>query len=290
MIGVWQSSDGRRAANGAASLHGNTGYRSAVDSDPTSPSSICCGWLCVVGVAVLSQALPSRGESSAAGFSGAFSPRGAARGTTSIALSIAPGNTVMWHSSFVHRNVPRSALVPMWLQAWHVWLVYFGRTYSTGIPASRALSLTRFRDRANAHAWSRRFIYASWGNSSRMQTEHRSSGPAAFCEIFHARHCHSAHRESSQNAGTRHIFATTIRTRQCLGRPTVLHPISVERSHQAIWNRIHRSADNVSDPPTPTRAELSCGLSERSVLRTTKPSRARVTKNIASINGGWSCN
>ncbi len=44
---------------------------------------------------------------------------------------------------------------------------------------------------------------------------------------------------------------------------TILAELGVERSHGAVWNWVHRLAGSGRDPPTSTRAKLSCGPSER---------------------------
>jgi putative transposase len=43
----------------------------------------------------------------------------------------------------------------------------------------------------------------------------------------------------------------------------VLETFGVTRSHQAVFQWVPRVAEKVLDPPTSTRAKLSCGPSER---------------------------
>ena len=104
-----------RDVNGAASLHGNTDYRPAVGSDPTSPSVICRGWLGSVGVVALSQTLPSRGMPPPAGFSGRLSPHGLRQSAILIAALMPAWYTVIHHCSVVTLGIQSGR--PAWTVA-----------------------------------------------------------------------------------------------------------------------------------------------------------------------------
>ncbi len=60
-------------------------------------------------------------------------------------------------------------------------------------------------------------------------------------------------------------FAVRLHQTGCSLRETttILAELGVERSHGVVWNWVHRLSDSVPNPPTSTRAELSCGPSER---------------------------
>ncbi len=44
---------------------------------------------------------------------------------------------------------------------------------------------------------------------------------------------------------------------------SVLESLGIDRSHGAIWNWTYKLSEAQNDPPTSTRAMLSCGPSER---------------------------
>ncbi len=51
------------------------------------------------------------------------------------------------------------------------------------------------------------------------------------------------------------LHATGCSLRETKG---ILALLGVKRSHQAIFHWVHRVSDSVSDPPSFTRAKLSC--------------------------------
>ncbi len=59
-------------------------------------------------------------------------------------------------------------------------------------------------------------------------------------------------------------FAVRLYAIGCSLRETraIRRSLGAERFHQAIWHWVHRLADSVPNPPTSTRASLSCGPSE----------------------------
>ncbi len=79
--------------------------------------------------------------------------------------------------------------------------------------------------------------------------------------------CYAAEFDESweRTATPVRAFAVRLHATGCSLRETqaILRLLGVERSHQAIWHWVHRLADTVPDPPTSTRATLSCGPSER---------------------------
>ncbi len=72
-------------------------------------------------------------------------------------------------------------------------------------------------------------------------------------------------RERERTVTPVRVFAVCLHATGCSLRETqsILCLLGVERSNQAIWHWVHRLADSVPDPPTSTRAGLSCGPSER---------------------------
>ncbi|MFP9062629.1 IS6 family transposase [Natrialbaceae archaeon A-chndr2] len=78
--------------------------------------------------------------------------------------------------------------------------------------------------------------------------------------------------ERERTATPVRVFAVRLHTTGCSLREiqAILRLIGVERSHQAIWQWVHRLADSVPDPPT------------------AKPSRVAVDETAVKINGDWS--
>ncbi|AHG02011.1 hypothetical protein HALLA_01545 (plasmid) [Halostagnicola larsenii XH-48] len=78
--------------------------------------------------------------------------------------------------------------------------------------------------------------------------------------------------ERERTATPVRMFAIRLHATGCSLRETqaILRFIGVERSHQAIWNWVHRLADSVPDPPT------------------AKPSQVAIDETAVKINGDWS--
>jgi putative transposase len=78
--------------------------------------------------------------------------------------------------------------------------------------------------------------------------------------------------ERERTATPVRAFAVRLHATGCSLRETttILAELGVERSHQAVWQWVHRMADSVSDPPT------------------AKPSRVAVDETAVKINGEWS--
>jgi putative transposase len=77
--------------------------------------------------------------------------------------------------------------------------------------------------------------------------------------------------ERERTATPVRVFAVRLHATGCSLRETqaILRLIDVKRSHQAIWNWVHRLADRVPDPPTAT------------------PSRVAIDETAVKINGDW---
>ncbi|ELZ02215.1 IS6 family transposase [Natrialba aegyptia] len=78
--------------------------------------------------------------------------------------------------------------------------------------------------------------------------------------------------ERERTATPVRAFAVRLHATGCSLRETttILAELGVERSHQAVWQWVHRLADSVPDPPT------------------AKPSRVAVDETAVKINGEWS--
>jgi len=78
--------------------------------------------------------------------------------------------------------------------------------------------------------------------------------------------------ERERTATPVRAFAVRLHATGCSLRETasILADLGVERSHQAIFQWVHRLADSVSDPPT------------------AQPSRVAVDETAVKINGEWS--
>ncbi|UHH24955.1 IS6 family transposase [Halobacterium noricense] len=78
--------------------------------------------------------------------------------------------------------------------------------------------------------------------------------------------------ERERTATPVRAFAVRLHATGCSLRETttILAELGVERSHQAVWQWVHRLADSVSDPPTAS------------------PSRVAVDETAVKINGEWS--
>ncbi|ELY83968.1 transposase [Natrinema gari JCM 14663] len=98
--------------------------------------------------------------------------------------------------------------------------------------------------------------------------------------------------ENERTATPVRAFAVRLHQTGCSVRETttVLAELGVERSHGAVWNWVHRLADSGRDPPTSTRALLSCGPSERGAFcgrrsRRGSPSTRPLSQSTASSLG-----
>ncbi|MUV58104.1 IS6 family transposase, partial [Halogeometricum sp. CBA1124] len=78
--------------------------------------------------------------------------------------------------------------------------------------------------------------------------------------------------ERERTATPVRAFAVRLHATGCSLRETasILAELGIERSHQAIFQSVHRLADSVSDPPT------------------AQPSRVAVDETAVKINGEWS--
>jgi putative transposase len=78
--------------------------------------------------------------------------------------------------------------------------------------------------------------------------------------------------ENERTATPVRAFAVRLHQTGCSLRETttILAELGVERSHGAVWNWVHRLADNGRDPPTAS------------------PSRVAVDETAVKINGEWS--
>ena len=78
--------------------------------------------------------------------------------------------------------------------------------------------------------------------------------------------------ERERTATPVRAFAVRLHATGCSLRETttILAELGVERSHQAVWQWVHRLADSVPDPPT------------------AEPSRVAVDETAVKINGEWS--
>jgi putative transposase len=78
--------------------------------------------------------------------------------------------------------------------------------------------------------------------------------------------------ERERTATPVRAFAVRLHATGCSLRETttILAELGVERSHQAVWQWVHRLADSVPDPPTAS------------------PSRVAVDETAVKINGEWS--
>jgi putative transposase len=78
--------------------------------------------------------------------------------------------------------------------------------------------------------------------------------------------------ERERTATPVRAFAVRLHATGCSLRETttILAELGVQRSHQAVWQWVHRLADSVPDPPT------------------AQPSRVAVDETAVKINGEWS--
>jgi len=78
--------------------------------------------------------------------------------------------------------------------------------------------------------------------------------------------------ERERTATPIRAFAVRLHATGCSLREitTILAELGVERSHQAVWQWVHRLSDSVPDPPT------------------AQPSRVAVDETAVKINGEWS--
>ncbi|ELY83182.1 transposase [Natrinema gari JCM 14663] len=94
--------------------------------------------------------------------------------------------------------------------------------------------------------------------------------------------------ENERTATPVRAFAVRLPQTGCSLREatTILAELGVERSHGTVWNWVHRLADSGRDPPTSTRALLSCAA-HQNVERSAdgESSRVAVNETAVTING-----